>query len=73
MVRHIFRPPSAAGAGALVAEDADRDEVLFAIKIVLRTRFQLGHADVPLEGRRFRDLLAAGIPSIRLTKKAVQP
>ncbi|MFL5257355.1 MAG: cation diffusion facilitator family transporter [Rhodopila sp.] len=59
---------------ALVADNADRDEVLFAIKTLLRTRFRLGHADVQLEGRHFRDLLAtAGIPPMRLTKEAVQP
>jgi hypothetical protein len=57
----------------MVADEADRDEILFAIKQLLRTRFRLGHADVQLEGQRFRDLLAAaGIPPARLAKEAAQ-
>jgi cobalt-zinc-cadmium efflux system protein len=59
---------------ALVADDADRDEVLFAVKTLLRSRFRLAHADVQLEGQRFRDLLdAAEIFPTHPTKEPVHP
>ena len=44
---------------AQVADDADRDGLLFAIKRLLHERFELDHVAVQLEGARFRALIAA--------------
>jgi len=44
---------------AQVADDADRDDVLFAVKTILQEKFGLDHAAVQLEGTRFHALLAA--------------
>jgi cobalt-zinc-cadmium efflux system protein len=43
---------------AQTANDANRDELLFGMKKLLRERFGLDHATIQLEGPRFRELLA---------------